>query len=171
MRLWSLHPGLLDAKGLVACWREALLAKAVLGGRTTGYKHHPQLIRFRAHPHPLAAINIYLEGLFREAEERGYAFDRSKIRLSGKHARIPVTAGQIRFESDHLLRKLWRRDRAKYRTLLGTRRPRLHPLFQLVNGGIERWERPAQASITSALQGRRNSSTSRGRRRPTTGSR
>ncbi|WP_217348849.1 pyrimidine dimer DNA glycosylase/endonuclease V, partial [Mycobacteroides abscessus] len=22
MRLWSLHPGNLDAKGLVACWRE-----------------------------------------------------------------------------------------------------------------------------------------------------
>jgi hypothetical protein len=29
MRLWTLHPQYLDAKGLVALWREALLAKAV----------------------------------------------------------------------------------------------------------------------------------------------
>ena len=29
MRLWSLHPRYLDAKGLVALWREALLAQAV----------------------------------------------------------------------------------------------------------------------------------------------
>lgn len=30
MRLWSVHPGWLDAKGLVAAWREGLLARAVL---------------------------------------------------------------------------------------------------------------------------------------------
>ena len=29
MRLWSLHPSLLDQKGLVALWREALLAQKV----------------------------------------------------------------------------------------------------------------------------------------------
>ncbi|HEU5178767.1 MAG TPA: pyrimidine dimer DNA glycosylase/endonuclease V, partial [Burkholderiales bacterium] len=32
MRLWSLHPKYLDARGLVALWREALLAQAVLRG-------------------------------------------------------------------------------------------------------------------------------------------
>jgi len=30
MRLWSLHPRYLDAKGLVALWREGLLAQKVL---------------------------------------------------------------------------------------------------------------------------------------------
>lgn len=36
MRLWSLHPNCLDAQGLVALWREALLAQAVLRGQTRG---------------------------------------------------------------------------------------------------------------------------------------
>jgi hypothetical protein len=30
MRIWSLHPKYLDSKGLVALWRESLLAKNVL---------------------------------------------------------------------------------------------------------------------------------------------
>lgn len=37
-----------------------MLANAVLEGKTRGYRHHPQLIRFRKHPDPLAAINAYL---------------------------------------------------------------------------------------------------------------
>ena len=41
MRLWSLHPAHLDRQGLIACWREALLAQKVLAGLTTGYRSHP----------------------------------------------------------------------------------------------------------------------------------
>jgi hypothetical protein len=41
MRLWSIHPEYLDAKGLVALWREALLAQNVLQCNTKGYKKHP----------------------------------------------------------------------------------------------------------------------------------
>ncbi|MDI6747818.1 MAG: pyrimidine dimer DNA glycosylase/endonuclease V [Rhodocyclaceae bacterium] len=41
MRLWTLHPRYLDARGLVALWREARLAQAVLGGKTRGYTHTP----------------------------------------------------------------------------------------------------------------------------------
>ena len=63
MRLWTLHPKYLDAQGLVALWREGLLARAVLRGMTKGYRHHPQLQRFRAHASPRAAINLYLEGV------------------------------------------------------------------------------------------------------------
>lgn len=33
MRLWTLHPKYLDTKGLVALWREALLAQKVLQGK------------------------------------------------------------------------------------------------------------------------------------------
>ncbi|WP_312350379.1 pyrimidine dimer DNA glycosylase/endonuclease V [Actinomyces sp.] len=79
MRLWSLDPSYLDAKGLVACWREALLAQAVLAGRTKGYTHHPQLERFREAPDPLAAIAAYLEGIAAEATRRGYHFDTTRI--------------------------------------------------------------------------------------------
>ena len=79
MRLWSLHPKYLDAQGLVALWREGLLARAVLRGNTRGYKHHPQLDRFTAHAQPRLAINAYLAGVHAEAEARGYSFDRTKI--------------------------------------------------------------------------------------------
>ena len=52
MRLWTLHPRHLDRQGLTGAWREALLAQAVLAGRTRGYREHPQLLRFREHPDP-----------------------------------------------------------------------------------------------------------------------
>lgn len=79
MRLWSLHPSYLDAKGLVALWREGLLAKTVLNGQTKGYKKHPQLERFKASPDPIAAINAYLWGVYNEAERRRYNFDHKKL--------------------------------------------------------------------------------------------
>src|SRR5579862_5032823 len=79
MRLWTLHPKYLDAKGLVALWREALLAQKVLRGKTKGYRHHPQLARFKAHENPVVALAAYLREVHKEAKRRGYAFDGSKI--------------------------------------------------------------------------------------------
>jgi len=81
VRLWSVHPKYLDARGLVALWREALLAQAVLRGGTKAYLHHPQLQRFRAQPSPLGAIADYLRGVHDEAIRRGYAFMARKISL------------------------------------------------------------------------------------------
>lgn len=60
MRICSLHPKYSDAKGLVALWREALPAKHVLEGKTTGYKKHPQLIRFKECESSIDLINSYL---------------------------------------------------------------------------------------------------------------
>jgi hypothetical protein len=140
LRLWSLHPKYLDAKGLVACWRESLLAKAVLSNKTKGYKFHPQLYRFRTHPNPLAAINQYLLALYKEAMNRGYSFDKSKIGRVSASININVTSGQVRYEMNHLKKKLWKRDRKRYNQLKGFSLPELHPLFNLVKGGIERWE-------------------------------
>ena len=71
MRLWTLHPKYLDPKGLVALWREALLARAVLRGETSGYTRHPQLERFRSHEKPLFALDAYLAVVFDEAVSRG----------------------------------------------------------------------------------------------------
>src|SRR5262250_1559280 len=105
MRLWTIHPCHLDSRGLVALWREALLAKAVLQNRTRGYRAHPQLTRFRSHPLPVAAINTYLAGLWAEARSRGYRFDARKIRGPRTRIRIRATHGQVRFEWAHLLRK------------------------------------------------------------------
>ena len=58
--LWSLQPGLLDRMGLLALWREGLLAQKVLLGQTTGYRFHPQLKRFQGSKNPVGAINTYL---------------------------------------------------------------------------------------------------------------
>ena len=109
MRLWTIHPKYLDARGLVALWREALLARAVLGGKTRGYRNHPQLERFRAQSAPRSVISCYLQGIHAEAVTRGYSFDRSKIGRARNHPPVLVTAGQVQYEWHHLLRKL--RDR------------------------------------------------------------
>ena len=79
MRLWSLHPKFLDAQGLVACWREALLARAVLRNETRGYRNHPQLDRFRSAENPLATLEAYLWELWEEGTRRGYRFDEDKL--------------------------------------------------------------------------------------------
>lgn len=113
MRLWSLHPCHLDAKGLVALWREGLLARKVLRGETKGYRHHPQLIRFRQHGEPLAAIDAYLAAVCDKADKRGYRFDRSKIAPPVASPKpIPVANGQMQYEWRHLLEKLKVRDSA-----------------------------------------------------------
>lgn len=140
MRLWSLHPRYLDPQGLVALWREGLLAQAVLRGRTKGYRHHPQLQRFRAHASPRSAINAYLAAVHAEAERRGYSFDRSKIGPVRRISRIPVTNGQLAYEWRHLMKKLARRSRKLHRQWLGVARPRIHPVFRQTRGTVESWE-------------------------------
>ena len=141
MRLWSLHPRYLDPQGLVALWREALLAQAVLRGRTTGYRHHPQLQRFRAHASPRSAINAYLAAVHAEATRRGYAFDRGKIGPVRRISRMPVTNGQIAYEWRHLMGKLARRNPELHRQWRGISRPACHPGFSRRRGPVESWER------------------------------
>ncbi len=141
MRLWSLHPKYLDRMGLLALWREGLLAQKVLLGRTKGYRAHPQLSRFRACPDPVLAIGCYLKEVLKEADRRGYRFDNSKIARPGRCRKIQVRRGQIEYERDHLRGKLKRRDPAKHEAVKAAVRPRPHPLFQVVPGGREDWER------------------------------
>ena len=141
MRLWSLHPCYLDPQGLVALWREALLARAVLRGLTVGYRRHPQLARFLAHQYPCAAISAYLGAIHEEATLRGYSFDRSKIGRLRNVEPIRVTRGQLEFEWQHLLAKVAKRNPADYRELRLIRAPRCHPLVRLRAGDVEAWER------------------------------
>ena len=141
MRLWSLHPKYLDTKGLVACWREGLLARKVLLGETRGYRNHPQLERFRSQPAPRYAISSYLRGIHAEAVARGYSFDRSKIGRVRIQAPVLVTAGQVQHEWHHLLQKLAVRNPALYEQWRSISVPECHPLFRLQPGPIESWER------------------------------
>lgn len=141
MRLWTLHPCYLDARGLVAAWRESLLAQKVLRGLTRGYRHHPQLERFRAHPDPAAMIAAYLRALAEEAQARGYGFDVSKIAKARRCGAVEETEGQLRFEWRHLLGKLKERDPTRYRELRALDRPAPHPLFRIVEGSRRDWEK------------------------------
>ncbi len=143
MRLWTLHPKYLDPQGLVALWREGLLARKVLRGETRGYRHHPQLERFKFHVAPLLAIDAYLAIVYVEAAERGYRFDRGKITPVCEVGLIPATSGQVAYEWQHLLHKLSSRSPAFYECWQALSVPEAHPLFRLCNGGIESWERAA----------------------------
>lgn len=143
MRLWSLHPSYLDAKGLVALWREGLLARAVLRGKTRGYRRHPQLRRFRAHPAPVSAINNYLRAVADEADQRGYRFDRARIGPVRDPSRLRVTDGQLAFELEHLRAKLARRAPSGIERLPAGTTPRPHPLFKVNAGAVEPWDRSA----------------------------
>lgn len=166
MRIWSLHPCLLDRRALVACWRETLLAQKVLRGLTRGYTNHPQLIRFRAHPQPLEAVAAYLWGLADEADARGYSFNRALIgagedstdkaykngtdKAENPYASvtlIPVPLGQLEYELAFLLRKVagrdpeWEHRLSERMAARGELAACAHPLFEVVPGAIEPWEK------------------------------
>ena len=141
MRLWTLHPKYLDPQGLVALWREGLLARAVLRGATRGYRHHPQLARFQGQRAPRATINAYLRGVTAEADARGYRFDARKLGPGRGARRLRATRGQLAYEWQHLMKKLRRRNPKLYARWRGTRVIEPHPLFRVVAGDIESWEK------------------------------
>jgi len=141
MRLWTLHPRYLDPQGLVAAWREALLAQKVLLGRTKGYRHHPQLIRFQAQADPLAAIATFLDGLAAEARRRDYHFDTTKILPQRMERPIAETEGQLLYERQHLKAKLRARSPSIARLFRDISMPSSHPLFHIVQGEVRMWEK------------------------------
>lgn len=143
MRLWSVHPQYLDRQGLTATWREALLAQKVLAGATRGYRHHPQLIRFRADDDAVSAgrIAAYLHALADEADARGYRFDRARIsEPAGPADPIEVTDGQLAHEWTHLLAKLAARSPADLTRWGDVVVPEPHPCFVVVSGPVAEWE-------------------------------
>jgi hypothetical protein len=140
MRIWSIHPKYLDTKGLVALWRETLLAKHVLEGKTNGYRNHPQLNRFKKCKKPLDALNGYLAVIHLEALNRQYNFDKQKVDWNFLPASLPVTKGQLEYEKVHFLNKVKSRDPKKHKELKTLLSFDPHPLFHLIDGDIEDWE-------------------------------
>jgi hypothetical protein len=141
VRLWTLHPKYLDAKGLVALWREALLAQKVLRGATRGYRHHPQLIRFNGAENPPAALATYLKIVHDEAAGRGYKFNARKIGRQKFRGKIKETRGQLLYEWRHLKGKLNQRDPQRLRELTTIKIPVPHPLFKIIAGEVREWEK------------------------------
>lgn len=150
MRLWTVHPKYLDTRGLLAAWREGLLAQKVLQGRTRGYRHHPQLTRFRAHKDPVEAIAAYLRFVYKEALARGYNFDATKIAGNKKGIGLRCTRGQLLFEWLHLQQKLKVRSAERYAAVRDLHEPEVNPLFRIIEGDIEPWEAMRSARSLSA---------------------
>lgn len=140
MRIWSVHPKYLDTIGLVALWRETLLAKHVLEGKTKGYKNHPQLNRFKKSDDPVALINKYLSFVYDEAVARNYNFDHDKFISSGHPISLPVTRGQIEYEFNHLCVKLQSRNPDLFKVIQNIKVIEPHPLFVIIDGDVEDWE-------------------------------
>jgi len=140
MRIWSIHPEYLDARGLVALWRETLLAQNVLLGKTKGYKNHPQLERFKNSINPVGAVASYLRRVADEADKRGYNFNRDKITRKRFQDKIPVTTGQLEYEFQHLLQQLKSRDPGLHALLKTTKPIKTHPIFRVIKGPVEKWE-------------------------------
>jgi hypothetical protein len=153
MRLWTVHPKYLDTQGLLAAWREGLLAQKVLQGRTRGYRHHPQLTRFKAHKDPVEAIAAYLRFVYKEALSRGYNFDDTKIAASRKKILLRCTRGQLLYEWTHLRQKLKVRSVERYAAVRHLNEPEANPLFRIVAGAIEPWE------VMVSTQSRRSKAT------------
>lgn len=148
MRLWSIHPCYLDPIGIVALWRETLLAQKVLEGKTTGYTSHPQLNRFRQSVNPPGSIASYLKTVYIESCKRGYHFDKTKIHDRPSSMKIPITGQQLLFEFNHLKKKLQHRSFDYFVKLQDITVPLPHPLFGVVQGPIEPWEKTI---VSSAL--------------------
>jgi hypothetical protein len=140
MRIWSIHPIYFDTKGLVALWRETLLAKNVLEGNTIGYRNHPQLERFKNSQNPIDAINQYLSNVYDEALKRNFHFNERKFSKPIIPIFLTVSEGQIAYEFNHLLGKLKNREINLYKKLKGTKIILPHPMFKIVKGEIEKWE-------------------------------
>jgi hypothetical protein len=140
MRLWTIHPRYLDTKGLLAAWREGLLAQQVLLNKMRGYRNHPQLRRFKSSPDPIGSIAGYLRAIHGEAVNRGYRFNGDKISLADFRGEIPCTRGQLLYEWKHLKEKVRLRDARRFREIEGIEQPEPHPIFKIVEGDVEDWE-------------------------------
>lgn len=140
MRLWTIHPSHLDRAGLLACWREGLLARRVRASTVPiGYANHPQLHRWP----DVATLDAYLHGLVDEAEVRGYRFDRTKLGARINTSPIPVSTGQVDFEAGRLVSKMWARG-GRPRAPLSPGAIQVHPIFTIYSSDkVEEWERGA----------------------------
>ncbi|MCW6161109.1 MAG: pyrimidine dimer DNA glycosylase/endonuclease V [Candidatus Micrarchaeales archaeon] len=143
MRIWSIKLEWLDSIGLVALWRESLLARAVLEGKTVGYVNHPQLERFKGSKNPLASIETYLYRVLEEAKRRRFGFDSEKIRYSivDKGIKIPVSQGQLDYELEPLKFKLKNRSQEYYNRIADIKKGVPNQIFFSHPGKIESWEK------------------------------
>lgn len=153
MRLWSIHPKYLDPSGFGGLWNESNIASKCLYGQTDTWKrknawiNHSQLDRFKFHFNPKSAISFYRLIVFADSLRRSYNYNIRLIQpLENIPDRIPVTEGQVLYEFTELYRRIEKRCPAyipviqEYIEKSGGEID-VHPLFYVVNGVIEPWEK------------------------------
>ncbi|NIM47035.1 MAG: hypothetical protein GTN40_02650 [Candidatus Aenigmarchaeota archaeon] len=129
MRVWIVHPKYLDCKGLVALWRETLLARKVLKGKTKGWRNHPQLNKFKTHKNPVAAVNTYLLYVLEESEKRCYKFNKRKIEKSFTKNKIKIPKKEVVSDFEDLKNKLKKRDSKRYIEIVKVKEIEVNPIF------------------------------------------
>ena len=164
MRLWSIHPKYLDRMGLLALWREAILAKKILFGEelkpgAQKYINHPHFKRFKPTIgegwYKQACMMVYLKDVYEEGVKRGYKFNKdlalntsvtkifpSRTKL-GLGIHIPVTTGQLMFELELLKEKVSKRDKNWFSNNLSNPSftfPQPNETFLIKFGEKEEWE-------------------------------
>lgn len=90
----------------------------------------------------MSAIGFYLYHVYAEAASRGYNFAVDKILVVPTEITpIEISEGQIRFEFELLRSRLRTRDPERCERLSGTAEIEPHPIFIVVSGNIEPWEK------------------------------
>lgn len=89
----------------------------------------------------MSCIAAFLRTVQAEGARRGHAFDAGKIARGGGVEPIDVARGQLDHKWAHLLDKLRRRDPERLGALSTVRRIQPHPVFRIVPGGVEDWEK------------------------------
>jgi hypothetical protein len=164
VRLWSIHPEYLDRMGLLGLWREALLAQQVLHGETENYKNHSHMQRFYALPKEDAMqyMSDYLFFVWQEGKLRGYKLNVNHIKdprnggsLSGSPRKLfTVSSGQLALEYQILCMRTRNRDHKHFLGLedkYPSHRmwvPKPNPVFTLIHGRKEEWEKFDIASLS-----------------------
>ena len=101
-------------------------------------------MRFKFIPNGIGTLGLYLWEIYFEARKRGYDFDERKINKRNSIIKeLTITKGQLEYEMARLQNKLYKRDRDKFwdNQRLINNKIEPHPLFHVVEGEIEEWER------------------------------
>lgn len=144
MRIWSIHPKYLDTKRLTAQWREALLCKNVIEGKTKGYVNHPQFIRIKNHNKPIEFINAYLLTIWEEANKRLFKYDKSKIDMDKAilfKNKMEVSDKQLEYEYYHMMLKSGKIEHILINEIES------NPLFNIIEGDIMIYERVKEETL------------------------
>ena len=149
MRIWSLHPSLLDDKELKTLWKEGIKAvkafRKLYHGERPKQVEHPQLRRFRRSG-GFTILREMLEQVYIEAQKRDIEVNHKPIEFKGykyqlaKRA-LAVTSGQLSFEFGLLQSKLMTRAPQKFQDNEALTVIPCNPALIEIDGDVEVWEK------------------------------